>query len=368
MRPNPPKTWGIALLALLCLEGCALDYRELVPFPCPLDQVCPAGLTCIPEVGCTTASPACTSLDPIGELHTCGAMNFSVGCANGASCPADSYCSGSNQCTCNPGFKAMTCDGTSCSGSCAYPNWWCIPQSVEAACAASSSWQPKVQHCADGRATPSGCATQASCEQWCQKRDTTCDTVTQNCPSGAAPRCTLLLDAASHPTTGCVAVLGQAATGAACQFLGTGSDGLDDCAPGNICTAFAAATAERVCRKFCRRDAQCAVGSHCLPLSELTPADGVCVPGCQLFSTCPSETSCTPMLSLELEVVGYCRAIGTAAAAAACQNDTDCAADLSCESTMCTALCDSLHACSSGSCLPFSSTTLMADAGECLGN
>lgn len=346
--------------------GCLLD--------CTAQGSCPEGLVCQDVYydgrrGCLPpdqAVPACTAFESLAPLRFCGGGNFTSQCPNGSQCPADSFCIANNQCVCNPGYKAVSCDGQSCSGACSYPNWWCVPESVSGTCAARSGWGPQVMHCADGRATPTDCATQASCETWCATRNAGCDTVTQNCRAASAPRCNLVVDSSGNAATGCVARLGNLAPGAACQSSG---GGLDDCAPGSLCTDFGAPPGTRTCRQFCRRDEQCPASFHCLAVSELTPQDGVCLPDCQLYSSCPSQLSCTPYPSLTRQLVGYCRAVGSGGSAAACQDDTDCAADLSCEpngaSRSCVELCDSNHPCARGSCSAFHNTTLLSAAGEC---
>ena len=79
--------------------------------------------------------------------------------------------------------------------------------------------------------------------------------------------------------------------------------------------------------------------------------------------------SCTPIIDLDLGVVGYCRAIGSGAAGSACAYDADCDANLLCRgatgSAVCTPLCDSAHPCATGTCNALHNTTLTSGAGYC---
>lgn len=382
---------GVACRQGLCApscqagQGCAAgrvcssrDAAGTCLLGCAIGQDCPQGLVCKDlwyggKRACmleTTTIPACTEFVSAATLRSCGLANFTTPCSDGSRCAADSYCAGNGQCFCNPGFALVSCGGQTCSGSCPSPNWWCVPQAELQSCLATSTWGPQVLHCADGRATPSTCATPDSCKERCEDQSAGCDTVTQNCQSAATPKCSLTADSSGNGATTCVAVLGQGAPGAVCQNLGTSGDGLDDCRVGAICTEFGSAAGARACRQFCRRDDQCGAGEHCLAVSDLSPADGVCLPDCQLFSGCPGSLVCTPFLSVELKVVGYCRALGTGTIGSACTEDPDCADAMRCQGTagsaICTQLCNSTHACATGTtCTALPNTSLGNGAGIC---
>jgi len=51
-----------------------------------------------------------------------------VQCGGTKICPANATCL-SDGCSCKPGFKSFSCDGTPCNGSCSAPDYQCVEQS-----------------------------------------------------------------------------------------------------------------------------------------------------------------------------------------------------------------------------------------------
>ncbi len=441
---------GCALACAMALAGCASPVEDLTPFPCADDGNCPAGLACIPGVGCTKARldaacqastrcedaaggascttgicslscqdgagcpegrvcsaregagaclldcatapcpaglscidlwrdglrgcalsqadyPACLSRETLGYQRVCGQGNMSVACSTGGFCPTDSTCI-DGFCWCNPGFAALSCAGAPCNSACTWPNFWCVPERADLACAAVNGWWPQVFHCADGRASPFDCGTPQSCETWCEAADSGCDTVTQNCTASAAPKCTITSDASGNGSHSCVASTGTLGPGETCSRIAEDYTGVghDDCAAGGFCSAYGAPGGTRACSDFCRWDAQCPAGSSCLSFDALVPQDGLCQAGCELFSGCSAGMTCTPAITTGFQVVGHCRAVGGGGVDSACMDDTDCGADMYCESGACKPLCDAFHACPAGTtCESILATSLSNQAGIC---
>lgn len=101
--------------------------------------------------------------DDTGHCVTpaCGMANFTVVCPDRTRCPANSACGAGGSCTCNPGFLARTCRNEACTGSCAYPDWYCAPAGFCGAGAqlcASGSRCPRHSTCND---TTGGCVCNA---------------------------------------------------------------------------------------------------------------------------------------------------------------------------------------------------------------
>ncbi len=49
-----------------------------------------------------------------------------VQCNATEKCPANATCNSNHTCSCKPGFKAFSCDGTPCNGSCSAPDYHCV--------------------------------------------------------------------------------------------------------------------------------------------------------------------------------------------------------------------------------------------------
>ncbi len=65
--------------------------------------------------------------DDTGRCGTpaCGSTHFTTTCAGGFTCPANGRCNSDRSCGCLDGYVAQRCDGTSCGGTCTFPNWYC---------------------------------------------------------------------------------------------------------------------------------------------------------------------------------------------------------------------------------------------------
>ncbi len=191
----------------------------------------------------------------------------------------------------------------------------------------------------------------------------TCDTVVQDCASHgsvATPKCSLTEQVSGDLVTRCVSLDGTLAEGELCNRIG--GPGIDDCDIGRFCSGLAqpqnpdGTVIARRCRNFCRGDATCLNGEHCVVIGANLPQDGLCVPsGCALFSdTCGATMTCdTTVLIDRIRHIGLCRSIGNVAAGGDCSVNL-CVANTACvlnsdgAASTCRAYCDASHPCPGG--------------------
>jgi hypothetical protein len=424
---SPRRLVGGALV-LLALMGCAVDLRELGPFPCAADSRCPDGLACLPEVGCAPARldvacdettdcstaatgarcvqgmcalacqdgkgcptgrvcsvltgsgvclqqctspsgcesgqecrdlgyqsfrgcapphltiPRCQSVTTEAQCTLCQPRYWTVTCAGGQGfCPMNSTCQG-NECLCNPGFTAVTCNGTPCtSGQCSYPNYWCRPNSpLSATCQDEPLQVAGSCRCKDGRTYSLACGTTSSCEERCDKG---CDTVQQDC-AASTDKCSLLLEG-TEQVSRCTRVTGQGAVGQSCT---RSAYGVDSCGKGLFCSRVATPRNALACRKLCHQTSDCVTGERCVDLGGRLPPEGICLEtGCALFSTqCGTGRACGVAAGTNGSTLTYCRYQGPVETGGTCATDSDCAGDAFCSGDKCVRLCDASHACPSG--------------------
>jgi hypothetical protein len=216
-----------------------------------------------------------------------------------------------------------------------------------------------------------------------------CDPETGAMCSGGTPKCAVV-------TAGlmCVAETGTTAEGGTCTRTG-GMVGIDDCASGLFCSGVGfpapatGGTRARVCRKYCAHDSDCATSGSdagptddwCALLDSEVPPDGICVPGCQLFSGTSQCTGAHAGESCELDLADIdntvraeCRSSKTGVNQGdSCgipnsttnpPSDENCAAGQDCltldkgTTFTCQQICDNNNACATGSC-----TTLVPMGG-----
>lgn len=87
---------------------------------------CEAGMTALScGTGDQCATGECTAGSAWTCTHLgCGITNFSVSCGNGTACPTNSTCSG-GACVCDAGYLPTDCIGAFCTGQCVAPSWSC---------------------------------------------------------------------------------------------------------------------------------------------------------------------------------------------------------------------------------------------------
>ena len=204
-----------------------------------------------------------------------------------------------------------------------------------------------------------------------------CDVaVAEDCP--ALSRCTLTLPGAEYGlVAACTEPVGDplAAEGAACVRQDNAVPGLDDCDPGLYCTSNGTPSADdRRCRQLCSADLPCDGGQACANASAVPPT-GFCLDTCDLFdpATCEDGGACILMATLELDPATFqlrrgpfCHRTGTLALGDPCQYSNDCAAGLTCLSSVCEQLCDTAHPCAVGTCATFPTPLVTGlDLGYC---
>ncbi len=149
---------------------------------CTAGGSCPSGLACQPlwyrsRSACVAPGfmlPACAGVMTTDQCDVpppgCGAQSFTVACAGGGFCAANSHCAGPNgssaTCECDSGYRALSCDGTAC-GNCAYPNWGCRAD-ANPGCNDDLAAAVVVCTCVDGRTIQVGCSSGDTCEQRCR--------------------------------------------------------------------------------------------------------------------------------------------------------------------------------------------------------
>jgi hypothetical protein len=228
--------------------SCAQPLAELVPFPCAQDGTCPAGLACVPGVGCSFAAldALCgpeTDCGPSGgvcQLGLCAAA-----CAGG--CGAGRVCSAAG----GEGVCLVDCTaGEACPEHLACAPLWhggkrgCVPPSQTfAACASSELEAPPV--CGSDGFTvqcPSGgrCAAHSTClpNNQCE-----CEPgyVPWNCQSGgscASASC-------AFPNWWCLPV----GIPGACAAAGTWAPGAWRCTDGRVLAPRCGTDCETACRE-----------------------------------------------------------------------------------------------------------------------
>lgn len=378
-----PECGGATSPSRGCGNGRVCSHAS-APGACLLDcgggQSCPGGLVCKPlwyqgRRACmppTEGPPACASFERGASCTRCGSSRFSTVQCTGFTCPENATCGANRTCVCGTGYAPQTCDGRACGGSpnpCTGYAWWCKPNTAPPApsCSADPQLVSGTCRCWDGRSLPFACGTTESCEKRCADG---CDTVTQDCTDPTSPKCTLLVvDEALE--TECVPRTGSLGALAVCMRNAEDDTGVgrDDCAPGLFCLGLGVAGTGRVCRSFCRGDAQCARGLRCVPFSERTPPDGLCAQACEFFSTtCGAGLTCGFSSSNDgASFFGACRKRGTLGQGAACEADEDCGADSVCmvrgDRLQCRPLCDPAHPCPGGT--PCTMSPVLPSLGYC---
>ena len=177
-------------------------------------------------------------------------------------------------------------------------------------------------------------------------------------------KCAIVQDGAGVRAAACIARTGDRALGESC-VRGPLGFGHDDCAAGAFCSFIGELGPDqggtRRCHALCTSDRACADGERCGVLVESQGA-GFCGPSCQPFSACGPGLSCADVYDGTAGLADVwlaCRPIGAAASGANCTTSYECPADHACidpafgNARRCLALCDSAHACSSGSCRMF---------------
>jgi hypothetical protein len=181
-----------------------------------------------------------------------------------------------------------------------------------------------------------------------------CDVGRQDCPdvNGVNQKCTLV--DTPRARAACVAVTGAKVESQACTARAFGDD---DCDEGLLCAGVSA-----VCRRLCSAAmVSCSGMTACLGPVRVGNTDvagtGLCAPTCTPFPAQPGAGTCFGSETcgdLKDTVDGKralgCRRTGAVAVGGACAAQTDCVADAVCDGGTCRALCDSGHACASGSC------------------
>ena len=207
-----------------------------------------------------------------------------------------------------------------------------------------------------------------------------CNVVAQDCSDPKNPKCTSADDGTMMqiyvPT--CVPTFGSVPKDGSCMrqpavagdTTGWSTIGMDNCAPGAYCSGYGTLngnTPSRSCRSFCFSDTDCKTTTEkCMLFDVAEPpgyTSGICVPTCTRFGTdCPAGYNCATTLD---DVTDYaatstmastsysCRTPGKVALDGSCPNgDSDCVANAVCfDHTLmgmpgvCTAMCDSTHAC-----------------------
>jgi len=205
-----------------------------------------------------------------------------------------------------------------------------------------------------------------------------CDPLAQTGCTAPATKCTAVDDGAGSGKAGCVTPSGTKAVGDACTRTSQDPSGIgnDDCAAGLFCSGIGSLQSppSRHCRKFCKDDGKCASTEKCsqLVFEGTTATAGICVPTCTVFGTdCTGSLNCSVLItSMDGTTAhGTCRAVGTKVAGDTCTMAYECAKDMVCADptksgkATCIPLCDSSHACSTGSCKPVGS--LPSGGGIC---
>jgi hypothetical protein len=177
-----------------------------------------------------------------------------------------------------------------------------------------------------------------------------CDVVKQDCPQGQ--KCTVITTGTGQDVSqfaSCLATSGTLGLNDPCTRTAPGMDG---CGAGLFCTGvgYAGTMSDpmRHCNKLCKQDMDCLTGQKCEAISD-DGQSGLCTAACELLSTtCGTGLTC----SLELEDIDTtdqnnpdiyltCRSIGQGNVGDACMDDTDCGADMFCDSSNgCTQFCD----------------------------
>jgi hypothetical protein len=184
-----------------------------------------------------------------------------------------------------------------------------------------------------------------------------CDTTLQDCVDPVISKCTVIYNGSAFETE-CVTPSGMQMEGVLCMRAAAGNTGVghDDCATGLFCAALGLPAPELRCRRFCDTDAMCmTAGERCYGFDGPGPLAGFCVPTCTLFDAagCPSGMSCSLFLDNdEVASIGVCRPLGALPTGSGCTVPADCGANMNCAAgglgEVCTALCDSTHACAAG--------------------
>jgi len=264
-------------LAGVTLASCNLAYSALTPFPCPADNQCPDGLSCVPGVGCqaATADSYCftkatdasadhaladTDCSPAGEGASCYEGRCEIPCRPGNTCGEKRVCSlGSS-----PNVKATGVCLIGCvdNGSC--PNGMnCV-----------ALWHDGQKGCVDEKATPPTACASFESQLACGEKFNCGVDFFAECPSGTAT--SACPTSATCTSTGC-----QCPTG----YSLSNCNG-DSC--GDTCT-------ELVPNFGCKPDAP-VISCTASPAA----ASGICqcTDGRQLTVACGSTTPCEKLCEM----------------------------------------------------------------------
>ena len=187
----------------------------------------------------------------------------------------------------------------------------------------------------------------------------TCDPVKQDC--GAGMKCTYTQPdpMATSLSAVCVPQTGTKGFEESCTRNNMEAPGDDDCKAGFFCSVIGWGGVPGMndhCNQMCRTTADCPANHHCISRSDFS---GDCVRDCgKLDSTsCGGGLVCSELLNdidstqQTPDLFLTCRAAGTAMNGDACTDDTDCAANLLCDTQdgVCVdGLCDDGRSCPAG--------------------
>jgi hypothetical protein len=161
-------------------------------------------------------------------------------------------------------------------------------------------------------------------------------------------------DANSSMLFGACVANGSVPEGSQCVSMLTEPITNDNCVAGTVCENALSPTSH--CRRLCAVDSTCPGGQACASIYGLNAPFGECLPTCTPFGTdCPSGSDCSldfldfgaPLGTSQFFV---CKPTGSGALLSRCMHETDCSADLFCDSLSieggrCVPHCDGAHPC-----------------------
>jgi hypothetical protein len=183
-----------------------------------------------------------------------------------------------------------------------------------------------------------------------------CMTDLQDCPD-PNQKCTVSIDTSNNWSTVCRDIHENAVgIDVACMRDSDGNTGVgrDNCDKLGYCTALGNPDGTfgigfQTCRQFCRATSQCDGTHECMTLTDLVPADGICIDSCTALGTdtCTDGAWCEPKDNIQLESRGICVKGGTLTLGQTCGGAVadDCATNLLCVShpdmtSTCDQVCD----------------------------
>jgi hypothetical protein len=270
------------LAPLLLLWGCAKDYRELLPFPCPATGACPdtpagesSGLACI-EGQCVQASNQCTPQIPGRQNRACAPDQL-----HAAYTPCTVVLSGTSQVTTvciPPNLKSEGKDGP-CTFSLAQGALQ-FPSTPDSDCANGylcySPWfdpnQPTA--CRQFCAADNDCGSNEVCLALNDSFRAADGVCYQNCSPWAA-QCASGLS--------CILFHGGGSAGPGiCARPGTLAVGAFPCSPG-ACAVGLQCMGSFGCQRICRSSADCPSGMACGLSGSSASCDSTSGPNFQCY-------------------------------------------------------------------------------------